>query len=264
MLFGWPLVTSSPASTNTRCPRHAPRFVPSQRVLLWLTALPVLSLLFAPAPRCSAVPTIATAWQGVAESESRRAGDAACAAYAAAFSEDVPSEEAALVAEHQHALLAAKQAFDEIAIGDEGVRRANEQRWRDSCEARFQQLQDRKLAQAAAACEKLLNDATMQLAAMARGDGVTVEQLQQAAAAFKAEYAASPAASGPTKWPRFTGAVCAVQLTHSLCCCPVAHGNRHVCLFVRRQTCVVSTCRVCCVCSVTLHLQLRGLHPESA
>ncbi|KAL4859356.1 Guanylate-binding protein 5 [Chlorella vulgaris] len=151
-----------------------------------------------------AVPTIATAWQGVAESESRRAGDAACAAYAAAFSEDVPSEEAALVAEHQHALLAAKQAFDEIAIGDEGVRRANEQRWRDSCEARFQQLQDRKLAQAAAACEKLLNDATMQLAAMARGDGVTVEQLQQAAAAFKAEYAASPAASGPTKWPRFT------------------------------------------------------------
>ena len=37
----------------------------------------------------SAVPTIATAWQGVAEAESRRAGDAALAAYTETFKEDV-------------------------------------------------------------------------------------------------------------------------------------------------------------------------------
>lgn len=36
---------------------------------------------FAPPSSCSAVPTIATAWQGVAEAESRRASDAAVAAY---------------------------------------------------------------------------------------------------------------------------------------------------------------------------------------
>ncbi len=38
---------------------------------------------------CRAVPTIATAWQGVAEAESRRAGDAALAAYTETFKEDV-------------------------------------------------------------------------------------------------------------------------------------------------------------------------------
>ena len=48
----------------------------------------------------------------------------------------MPAEEAALEAEHQHALLAAQKAFDEIAIGDEAVRRANEARWREACEAR--------------------------------------------------------------------------------------------------------------------------------
>ncbi|EFN59494.1 hypothetical protein CHLNCDRAFT_56782 [Chlorella variabilis] len=152
-----------------------------------------------------AVPTIATAWQGVAEAESRRAGDAALAAYAAAFTEEVAAEDAALASEHQHALLAAKAAFDDIAIGDEGVRRANEQRWRDSCEARraYQQLRERKLAQASAACERMISEATVRLAALARQEGATVERLQEEVAAFEQAYRASPAATGPTKWPRF-------------------------------------------------------------
>lgn len=38
------------------------------------------------------MPTIATAWQGVAEAESRRAGDAALAAYTETFKEDVSWE----------------------------------------------------------------------------------------------------------------------------------------------------------------------------
>lgn len=87
--------------------------------------------------RRSAVPTIATAWQGVAEAESRRAADAAVATYAATFKEDVPAEESALDAEHQHALLAAQAAFDDIAIGDAEVKKANEARWREACQARW-------------------------------------------------------------------------------------------------------------------------------
>lgn len=43
---------------------------------------------------------------------------------------------------------------------------------------RFHQLRDRKLAQAAAACEKLINEATVQLAALARQEGATVERMQ--------------------------------------------------------------------------------------
>lgn len=154
---------------------------------------------------CSAVPTIATAWQGVAEAESRRAGDAAVAAYAASFREDVPAEEDTLLAEHQHALMAGKAAFDEIAIGDEAVRRANEQRWREACDARFAELRERKLAQAAAQCEQLLNQGAARLAELARQEGASVEQLQAEVAAFETVYRSSPGASGPTKWPRFAG-----------------------------------------------------------
>lgn len=51
----------------------------------WLTPCPHAAVL----PACSAVPTIATAWQGVAEAESRRAADAALAAYAESFKEEV-------------------------------------------------------------------------------------------------------------------------------------------------------------------------------
>lgn len=82
------------------------------------------------------MPTIATAWQGVAEAESRRAADTAEAAYASTFDEGVLADEAALEAEHQHALLAAQRAFDEGAVGDEAVRRANEARFREACERR--------------------------------------------------------------------------------------------------------------------------------
>lgn len=47
------------------------------------------------------------------------------------------------------------------------------------CRARrFHQLRDRKLAQAAAACEKLINDATVRLASLARQEGTTVERMQ--------------------------------------------------------------------------------------
>ncbi|GAB4817604.1 hypothetical protein N2152v2_004650 [Parachlorella kessleri] len=151
-----------------------------------------------------AVPTIATAWQGVAEAESRRAADDAERAYAASFDEaGVPAEEAALEAEHQHALVAAQRVFDEAAVGDESVRHANEERFRQACERRFEQVKEKKLANAALACEKLINDASVRLTQVARQDGATVEQLQQEVARFEATYRDSQHASGPTKWPRF-------------------------------------------------------------
>ena len=64
-----------------------------------------------------AVPTIATAWQGVAEAECRRAADAAEAAYVAAFDQDLVAEEGALEAEHARCLDAGLQVFAENAVG---------------------------------------------------------------------------------------------------------------------------------------------------
>ncbi len=50
--------------------------------------------------------------------------------------------------------------------------------WPSRCTPRFHQLRDRKLAQAAAACEKLINDATVRLAALARQEGTTMERME--------------------------------------------------------------------------------------
>ena len=61
-----------------------------------------------------AVPTIATAWQGVAESECRRAADEAERVYHDTFDAAVSPEQASLQAEHQRALSAAQSVFDRV------------------------------------------------------------------------------------------------------------------------------------------------------
>ena len=94
---------------------------------------------------------------------------------------------------------------------------------------RYQQLRERKLAQASAACEKLINEATVGLAALARQEGVTLERMQEAVAAFEQGYRDSGEASGPTKWPRFAGkpvgpgqGLLAAGFWHRLCLCITA------------------------------------------
>ena len=55
--------------------------------------------------------------QGVAEAESRRAADAAEAAYQAAFKTDTPADEVALGSEYERALSIGQRAFREVAVG---------------------------------------------------------------------------------------------------------------------------------------------------
>jgi len=55
--------------------------------------------------------------QGVAEAESRRAADAAEAAYQAAFTTDTPADEAALDRDYERALSIGQRAFREVAVG---------------------------------------------------------------------------------------------------------------------------------------------------
>ena len=77
---------------------------------------------------------------------------------------------------------------------------------------RFRELRDRKLAQAAAACEQLLSAAGVRLAALARAEGATLAAVQAEAARFEQEYRASTAAAGPTKFARLAGAARAGRL----------------------------------------------------
>lgn len=55
--------------------------------------------------------------QGVAEAESRRAADAAEAAYREAFHRDISPDEGRMDAEHMRALAVAQAVFNETAIG---------------------------------------------------------------------------------------------------------------------------------------------------
>jgi len=99
-----------------------------------------------------AVPTIATAWQGVAEAESRRAADAAEAAYQTSFPVDIAADDAMMEAAHAAALASAQREFDAVAIGDPSVKAANEKRWKEACSSRFKELREKKLASAELAC----------------------------------------------------------------------------------------------------------------
>ncbi len=57
--------------------------------------------------------------QGVAEAESRRAADAAEAAYQSAFKTDTPADEVALDREYDRALNIGQKAFREVAVGQQ-------------------------------------------------------------------------------------------------------------------------------------------------
>ncbi len=165
-------------------------------------SLAALAEAYVGAINAGAVPTIATAWQGVAEAESRRAADAAEAAYAAAFPQDVPADDAALESAHQAALLEAQRAFDAVALGDESIKKANEKRWRETCASRFREYREKKLATAELACERAINEASARLAEIVRGEGATLDDLKKEATAFQERYSASRECSGPAKWRR--------------------------------------------------------------
>ncbi|GBF94948.1 hypothetical protein Rsub_07449 [Raphidocelis subcapitata] len=179
--------------------------------------LAALAEAYVGAINAGAVPTIATAWQGVAERECRRAAEAAEAAYAAQFQEGVDPEEECLDKEHARALGAARAAFAAVAVGERAVRRAHETRCLEACAARFAQLRACRLAEASAAVSDLLlagagalseAAAAAAASAAARGeDAVAGPGPGSAAAAMERElcrfldgYAAS--ARGPAKWPR--------------------------------------------------------------
>ncbi|GIM07904.1 hypothetical protein Vretimale_11947 [Volvox reticuliferus] len=148
-----------------------------------------------------AVPTIATAWQGVAESECRRACDAAEAAYVANWKGggEVSAEESELEARHQQSLEAARAAFGEIAVGDECIRKAHEARWMTAVASRYKDFRGCRLAEAAAAVNELLYKGANEVAKAVRG-GADLLALQQIIASFVTSY--EKAAAGPTKFQK--------------------------------------------------------------
>jgi hypothetical protein len=164
-----------------------------------------------------AVPTIATAWQGVAERECARARREAEDAYASEFgiSGAVLNEPEALDAEHRRALGVARRVFAEEAVGGEeeeggggeddgngnGSARSTARRSLEtSLERRFGLVRARVLADADAHAERLLAEGKQRVSAAARLGAGGWRDVSGAVAAVEQEYSAS--AGGTAKWPR--------------------------------------------------------------
>mmetsp|Transcript_32011 Transcript_32011/g.71133 ORF Transcript_32011/g.71133 Transcript_32011/m.71133 type:complete len:534 (-) Transcript_32011:285-1886(-) len=143
-----------------------------------------------------AVPTISTAWQGVAEAECRAAAYAAEDAYRATFNEGVPPDEVSLLTEHQRALRAAGDVFKRGAVGDKQLRTTFKEQWRKTCEGSFAMFRDARLARAAADVDAQLLVVMKAMQNAGRtGDVATI-----AAQSRRAISAYDSATCGPTKW----------------------------------------------------------------
>jgi hypothetical protein len=171
-------------------------------------ALAGLCEAYVAAINAGAVPTIATAWQGVAEAECRRAADAAEAAAAAAFAAAAPPpDEGALGAAVAAALAAGAAAFAAGALGEGEVRAAADARWRAAAAARFAAHREAALARAALGCERAAAAAAARLVAAARRPGAAPAELAAELAAAERVYLADPAAAGPDRLPRLADVV---------------------------------------------------------
>ncbi|MEW5298001.1 MAG: hypothetical protein WDW36_001166 [Sanguina aurantia] len=146
-----------------------------------------------------AVPTISTAWQGVAESESRRAADAAELTYQQAFNQQVEAEEATLEAEHQRCLALARAVFADVAVGDERIKKTHEERLMTAINRLYSLVRGKRLAEAEAAVTDALYKASQAISAALRSNA-TLDQFQALVVATVDSYSRS--AVGPTKWSR--------------------------------------------------------------
>ena len=175
-------------------------------------ALAGLTRAYVAALNAGAVPTIATAWQGVAEQECRGAADDAEGAYRTAFSAaggDAADEEASLDAAHASALEVGAAAFAARAVGEGPPREAGDKKWRATVAAAFAAHKTARLAAAELACQRLIGEAGAAVAAYVASPGATAAGLSAKLAQMEKAYAAAPAGgASATKWrlwARFVG-----------------------------------------------------------
>jgi hypothetical protein len=138
--------------------------------------LAALAAAYVAALNGGAVPVIATAWEGVAEGECRRAADAAEGAYRGAWGKAdghaaaIPDTPAALDAEHARCLAAGAEAFEEVALGEGEVRSAADGRWRAAAAREFASHRASRLAAASVAVQAALAMEGAAIAAWAATD----------------------------------------------------------------------------------------------
>ncbi|KAI8477166.1 MAG: guanylate-binding protein [Monoraphidium minutum] len=147
-----------------------------------------------------AVPTLVTAWQGIAAAECSKAYDAALAAFDAAFRTEGAADEAALFDTYQAALGPAVRGFKDAALGDAALLGEYEERLRKVAEERFTSARAKLKAVSEAAAEAMLNAEQAKLAAMMEGPAASLDAVEAELRRFLADYDAK--VQGPWKYRR--------------------------------------------------------------
>ncbi|GMH32246.1 hypothetical protein BSKO_00080 [Bryopsis sp. KO-2023] len=147
-----------------------------------------------------AVPTIATAWQVVAETECRYAAERAEATYISEFNMEIDPEENEMKAENQRSLDSARRVFAKFAVGDEETRKVHEEKLLENLSRRFSLLASLKLAEASKEVEELLAKLSGDLRKGLRQGLEKPAELHSQVEEFMEVYRIM--AFGPTKWER--------------------------------------------------------------
>ena len=174
------------------------------RSLVTGPALAALAQAYVSAINGGAVPSIASAWAGVAEAECRAAADSAESAYRETFSAQIssnsssssssslPPTTAAVDRAHAAALVAGERAYNDRALGeDERVRSAGDRAWRERAERSYSDSRARAEAEAEALAARAAAAAGAEVAAFVSRPLATLEGLAGAVSAAEAAFANS-------------------------------------------------------------------------
>eukprot|EP00897_Mesotaenium_endlicherianum_P006785 jgi/Mesen1/6134/ME000313S05259 len=160
--------------------------------------LAALAQAYLDALNAGAVPTISTSWQSVAESECRRAHDAALDAYHAAFDKSAPPTEAALGVAQEAAVRRAMGVFADTAVASASCARDFEARLQAAMAKSFQEHSARVYAEAELACARQVGHMEAQLSRAAHSSTATLDSVLQLLDGLLAEY--EHKVEGPAKW----------------------------------------------------------------
>ncbi|KAI8467215.1 MAG: GBP-domain-containing protein [Monoraphidium minutum] len=138
-----------------------------------------LARAYVDALNAGAVPTLVTAWQGIARAETQKAFDAALAAFEVAFGAGAAGagDEGALFEAYQGALASAGKAFKADALGDPALTGEYEERLGKVAEECFAAARAKLRAAGEAAADKLLASEDSKLKAMLGDPGTSLDDL---------------------------------------------------------------------------------------
>lgn len=156
---------------------------------------------FLDAINAGAVPTIATSWQNVEESECRRAYDAALELYSHAFNKSVVKDEEALRTIHEAAVEDALSVFNSDAVGAGAARQKYEKLLSAAFKRNYEENMHKIGMEAEMKCVKTVEKMDEKLWAVCQSSEVTLGQVLEVLNNLLDEY--DQTTYGPSKWKKF-------------------------------------------------------------